>query len=185
MNTSPQNTVTVGKVRDAHGLKGELFIVVFAKTADWVDKLENFVLIRKETVDKKLVEVRHTFTVKRAKPHKKGLIIDSKEMADRTAAEGFRGAIFEIPKELLISNEGETIFLKEIEGFTVFDGESEVGPITGFASNGAQDILEVASANGEALIPLIPEFLTKLDFKNKRLMMNIPTGLLPEAASEN
>ncbi len=176
-----QEKVVVGKVRDAHGLKGELFIVLFAKVADWLAKLETFDLVRKELIEGKLQEVRHSFTVKRVKPHKNGLILNPNEMDDRTKAESFRGAIFEIPAELLVSEEGETIYLKEIEGFTVYDGESEVGPITGFTSNGRQDILEVKSANGEALIPLVPEMLSKLDFKNKKVFMNLPQGLLPDA----
>jgi 16S rRNA processing protein RimM len=178
-NPPMQEKVVVGKVRDAHGLKGELFIVVFAKVADWMEKLVTFDLVRKEMVDGKLEEVRHAFTVKRVKPHKNGLILNPNEMEDRTAAEKFAGATFEIPAELLISEEGETIYLKEIEGFTVFDGENEVGPITGFTSNGRQDILEVESEYGEALIPLVPEMLSKLDFKNKKVFMNLPQGLIP------
>ncbi len=176
-----QNKTTVGKVRDAHGLKGELFIVLFAKVADWLSKLETFDLIRKELVDGKIEEVRHSFTVKRVKPHKNGLILNPNEMEDRTQAEGFAGATFEIPSELLVSEEGETIYLKEIEGFTVFDGKTEVGPITGFSSNGAQDLLKVKSSGGEAEIPFVPEMINKLDFKNKRVMMDLPQGLLPDA----
>lgn len=176
-----QEKVVVGKVRDAHGLKGELFIVLFAKVADWLSKLETFDLIRKEMVEGKLQEVRHSFTVKRVKPHKNGLILNPNEMEDRTAAESFAGAVFEIPAELLKSEEGETIYLKEIDGFMVFDGDLEVGPITGFSSNGPQDLLQVKSANGEALIPLVPELINKLDFKNKRIMMSLPQGLLPDA----
>src|SRR5215204_1518205 len=45
-----QKYTVVGKVRDAHGLKGELFIVVFAKVADWMAKLQTFDLVRKEMV---------------------------------------------------------------------------------------------------------------------------------------
>ncbi len=182
-NLSPKtnsSTIAVGKVRDAHGLKGELFIVVFAKVADWSTALKNFDLVRKETVDGKLQEVRYSFTVKRLKPHKNGLIVKPVEIEDRTQAEAFQGAIFEISAELLVSAEGETIFLSEIQGFTVFDGETEIGPIESFASNGPQDILKVPSAYGEALIPLVPEFVTKLDFKNRRLIMNLPEGLIPE-----
>lgn len=175
-----QQKITVGKVRDAHGLKGELFIILFAKVADWLAQLESFDLVRKELVEGKLQEVRHTFTVKRVKPHKNGLILNPKEIDNRTQAESFAGALFEIPASLLTSKEGETIYLKEIEGFTVYDGEKEVGPIIGFSSNGPQDLLEVKAEKGEALIPLIPEFIGRLDFKNKRVVMSLPQGLIPE-----
>lgn len=179
------STVTVGKVRDAHGLKGELFIVLFAKKADWSEGLKQLTLLQKQKViqnsDKPEAweEFRRIFTVKRIKPHKLGLIVKVDEINDRTEAEKFRGAVLEIPAELLISNEGETIFLKEIEGFVVFDGEVEVGPIVGFTSNGPQDILEVKTSQGDALVPFVPQFLNKLDFKNRKLWMTLPEGLLP------
>jgi len=176
-----KSSLAVGKVRDAHGLKGELFVVLFAKRADWIDQFQHFDLVRKELIEGKLEEVRHRFHVKRVKTHKQGLIVNPVEIQDRTAAESFQGAIFEIPTELLVSKEGETIYLREIEGFTVFNGEQEVGPVVGFLSNGPQDLLKVSSATGEALIPLVSEFVQQLDFKNKRLLMNLPEGLIPDS----
>ncbi len=177
------SSITVGKIRDAHGLKGELFVVLFAKRADWSERLNEFQLTRKEQIDGKWVEVAHSFHVKRIKPHKNGLILKPLELDDRTAAESFRGATFEIPLELLTSSEGETIFLKEIDGFLVVNHDIELGPIVGFSSNGSQDILQVNTLHGEALIPLIPEFVESLDFKNKKVLMKLPEGLVPTALS--
>jgi 16S rRNA processing protein RimM len=170
---------TVGKVRDAHGLKGELFVIVFAKKADWAEKLTRFTLVWREKVDGQWVAVQRTFAVDRIKPHKVGLIVRCEELLDRSSAEFFAGAAFQIPNEMLISAPGERIYLKEVEGFTVVTKEGAVGPIRSFSNNGAQDLLVVEmSENKFAEIPFVKEFIQSIDYDAKEVNMELPPGLL-------
>jgi 16S rRNA processing protein RimM len=180
--------ITVGKVRDAHGLKGELFIILFAGQADWIDSLTTATLVRNERVKvgttEKTEPKSYSFPVKRFKVHKKGLILKLDGIADRTEAESFGGALLQIPNEYLESKPGEKIFLKEIEGFEVEDKKlGVVGKVAGFSSNGAQDLLIVQSATAASEVPLVPEFIETLDFKNRRLKMDLPEGLITGADS--
>jgi 16S rRNA processing protein RimM len=158
-----------GWVRDAHGLKGELYIQLAAKKADWLDSFEEFWL---ETRDG-----RKGFSVERAKPHKDGLIVKSDKIQDRTQAEALKGADFLIPTAYLDAAEGETIFLKQIEGFRLRNGENEMGVIVGFASNGAQDLLTVKTATKEILVPFVADFIRQIDFDNRVVIMELPEGL--------
>lgn len=177
--------VTVGKVRDAHGLKGELFVILFAGQADWAEGLEQITLVRKERElnnqgKEETVEKSYTYPIKRFKVHKKGMILKVDGLSDRTESEAFAGAIVQIENEALISQPGDHVYLKELENFEVQDVNLGVlGKISGFSSNGAQDLIVVAlEENKKAEIPLVPEFISKLDFKTKRLEMNLPEGLL-------
>ena len=164
-----QNTFKAGWVRDAHGLKGELYIQLFAKRADWLNSFKEFWL---ETASG-----RQSFTVDRAKPHKDGLIVKSKIIIDRTQAEGLKGAAFLIPADYLKANPGETIYLKEIEGFTVQNGNVQIGSIVGFATNGVQDLLTVKTNKKEILIPFVEAFIRQIDFDNRVVFMELPEGL--------
>jgi len=170
--------VTVGKVRDAHGLKGELFIILFSKESAWSEKLEEFVLLRREKVENKTLDVPHRFSVKRLKNHKVGLILRPEELSDRTQAEGFRGALFQIPESLLVADEGDGIFLKEIENFEVRADGKTLGPIIGFSSNGPQDIIQVKTKDGVVEILLVKEFIESIDYEGKVIEMKLPDGFL-------
>jgi ribosomal 30S subunit maturation factor RimM len=57
----------------------------------------------------------------------------------------------------------------------VLNEDQEIGVVTGFETNMSQDILVV---NEKILIPLIKEFLVKIDDENKIVFMKLPPGLL-------
>lgn len=172
--------VQVGKVKDAHGIKGELFITLFAGEAAWLEKLKEIRLVS-------AMEPRQSriFSAKSVRLHKNGLIAKTNEIKDRNEAESLRGWFFEIPEEFLISEIGETIYLKEIEGFKVFTKEKgEVGRVTGFASNTAQDLLIVTTSWGEFEIPFVEAYIDTLDFDSGELHLDLPQGLLGELDGE-
>ncbi len=169
----------VGKVRDAHGLKGELFLIFFAEECAWLDKVKTLKL-QGATPNKDGKHKRETkeLTIKNYRPHKKGVILKFEELPDRTEAEKLIGYTITIPKDLLTSKKGEEIFLTEIEGFTVFNNEDKVGEIASFYSNGAQDILIVKGDKGNVEIPLIKEFILEILWDKKQIRFKLPEGLI-------
>jgi 16S rRNA processing protein RimM len=164
----------VGKVREAHGLKGDLYILVFSGDISWAKKMKSFGLKAKDADDIK------TFTVERTKPFKKGLIVKAAEVADRTTAETIEHFEFYIEDDLLVSKPGENIYLSEIQNFKLKNAEQEtLGQIVGFSSNGAQDLLVVELASGKKTeVPFVDEFIKKIDFKHSVVVMDLPEGLL-------
>ncbi len=163
----------VGKVKEAHGLKGELYVFVFSGDVSWLKKLNEFELRPKGAAQGK------TYPVEKMKPFKKGFILKTPSISDRTLAEQIEGQDFYIPADLLVSQPGETIFLKEILGFVVKDSlQNTIGPINGFSSNGAQDLLVVETEKGSVEIPFVEAFIKKIDFKHRTVVMDLPEGLL-------
>jgi 16S rRNA processing protein RimM len=176
-NQTPQNHspfLTVGHVKDAHGIKGELYIHLYAGQADWLKKLKEVRL--------KSAKGHEVFTIERTRPHKEGLIFQLKEIKDRTKAESYKGRTFEIPTELLKSKSGESYFLYEILGYEVIDEKlGSVGFVKDFSYNGAQDLLMVSPKTinaPEYLIPFIKPFTQKIDEENKTIYMSLPDGLI-------
>jgi 16S rRNA processing protein RimM len=162
----------VGWVKDAHGLRGELFVRLQAKTADW---LTDDLTLHLEKEGGLTAE----FSVEKAKPFKDGLIVKLEGMNDRTAAEGWKRAQVSIPAELLVAEPGERVFLEQLMGFSVLDGGVVVGRVVGFGTNGSQDLLRVDRGDGrEALVPLVDDFIERLDFDNGQIHMTLPPGLL-------
>jgi 16S rRNA processing protein RimM len=162
----------VGKVKEAHGLKGDLHIMIFAGEAAWLKQLKKFSI-------KSKLEGEFEMEVSSVKPFKSGFILKTPQVTDRTFAEKLKGAEFLIPEELLVSKEGETIYLSEILNFKLKNPEQTVlGIVSAFSNNGAHDILTIQTPEGKAVeIPFVDAFIKKLDFKNQTLVMDLPEGL--------
>jgi 16S rRNA processing protein RimM len=162
----------VGKIKEAHGIRGDFYVLIFSGEFDWLGNLKEFQLENPATKEKKILKL------KKAKPHKKGFILTAEGIPDRTEAEKYHGFNFSIPTDLLVSKPGETIYLTEIENFTVQDPNGKtLGQIIGFSTNGAQDLLVVKHEGGQADIPFVDAFLKEIKFEEKIVVMDLPEGL--------
>lgn len=169
--------VQVGRVKDGHGLKGELFITIFAGEAEWLPKLESIRLVPPQGID----GAAKTFAIRSIRFHKNGLIVLSPDIRGRNEAESWKGWLLEIPSEFLVSEAGEQIYLIEIKNFKVdVEGRGEVGRITGFSTNGMQDLLVVTTAKGDFEVPFVDAFVNKIDYKSETVFLALPEGLLGE-----
>ena len=156
-----------GWVKDAHGLKGHLYIQAYSPELDWADSFDVLHLYNA----KKNEQVQ--FPVKEWSPFKDGFRVLVDGLKDRTAAEPYKGFHFLIPEEWLEAEEGDGVFLIQLKGFEVFDKDKRLGVVEDFATNTVQDLLVV----GEIMIPYIEEFIVEVDFDNKKIMMDLPDGL--------
>ncbi|MBC7464717.1 MAG: 16S rRNA processing protein RimM [Bdellovibrio sp.] len=173
----------IGKVYDAHGIRGDLVILVFSGDNSWVDTLENLNLVHNGQTK--------SFKVLKTRPHKKGFVCQLEGFDNRNIAEDFIGSEVWVDADLFISDDGESLFLKEILNFEIIDAkEGSIGLIESFSFNGMQDLLVIKKAGAKAPIeiPFIKEFVTKLDNINKKIYMELPEGLIsinePEEKSE-
>lgn len=157
-----------GWVKDAHGLKGHLYIQVYSQELDWADSFDILHLYKEKTGE------QVSFEVKEFSPFKEGFRVKVDELVDRTAAEPYKGFHFLIPEEWLEADEGEQVFLAQLKGFEVLDKGTPIGVVEDFATNTVQDLLVV----GDDLIPLIDEFLIEIDYDKKQIKMKLPPGLI-------
>ncbi|MGE4133940.1 MAG: ribosome maturation factor RimM [Bdellovibrionales bacterium] len=161
----------MGWVKDAHALKGEIYIQLHAGRADWLDRVEELYLV--------LADQLKPLPLERAKPFKEGLIVKFKGVDDRNAAELLRKSEVFITESALVSRPGENLFLAEVLGFQVKQRQAPIGEVVGFTSNGAQDLLKVRLLDGrESLIPLVEAFLVHIDRAHRVIEMDLPEGLI-------
>lgn len=165
----------VGKIKEPHGLKGDLYVLVFAKQADWIDDVDQFLV--SPTDDPKDGQI---LTVEKVSEFKDGLKLKPKELSNRNQTDLLKGHMFFIQEEIFESDEGDTIYLSEIDGFSVVDENmQELGVITGFSSNTVQDLLVVKKPNGRsAEIPFVEDFILNIDFEGRKVQMSLPEGLM-------
>jgi 16S rRNA processing protein RimM len=159
----------IGKIKDAHGLRGDVFIIFFSKDYTWCD-----------LIDELYVEDKPYNVIKIA-PHKDGLKAQLEGLTDRNQSEALIGKQIYLPADFFFSQDKEEgLFLTEIQNFKVSDQTAgEIGTITGFSSNTAQDLLVVTSASGQVFeIPFVDAFIVEIDHEKKTIQMKLPEGLL-------
>jgi len=84
-----------------------------------------------------------------------------------------------LPLDLLPKLEGNKFYYHEVIGFTMNDvNYGEVGTIFGINDSTAQHLFEVKNGETELLIPMIDDFIKKVDRKNKIILMETPEGLI-------
>tara|TARA_B100001248_G_scaffold260398_1_gene248503 strand:- start:7422 stop:7946 length:525 start_codon:yes stop_codon:yes gene_type:complete len=171
------NYKALGKIRRAHGIRGEVFLISFSKRFDWLQGLETLRLVRKVKNEKGDWEnIVECYPIKKQKPHKVGYILDLEGVKTRNQAEDLEGAVLELAAEDLKLAKDE-FYLYQLEGFTVYHAGQELGKITGFSTNQAQDLLLV-SGEKSLEIPYVDAFIVKVDFDNKQVHCHLPEGFL-------
>lgn len=176
----------VGKVKEAHGLRGDLYVLLFAAAPEDVVDLEVAVLgALPPRGEARSENPGPVLRLEKCKPYKDGVIVKFAGCDDRTAAEKWRGQGFFVSAELFEKEDENVLDLEELRGFAVKDeGGAVLGEIVGFSSNGVQDLLVVAHAGGQAEIPFVEEFLVDLDVEGRAVVMSLPEGLFDLAGDE-
>jgi 16S rRNA processing protein RimM len=166
--------VDVGWVSDAHSLKGEIFIRLKAKRADYLEDLTEVRLV--DASGNKI----SLFTIISASPHKDGLIVSLEGITTRTQAEALKQRRVQIDAQYLVAPVGERMYLREMLGFSVTDLTlGLVGQISGFSSNGPQDLLVIENTKGQKFeVPLVDDFIVEWRPNTKALIMDLPPGLI-------
>jgi 16S rRNA processing protein RimM len=91
-------------------------------------------------------------------------------------AEKLAGAEVSIRFEQRAELPEDEVFESDLIGCEVFDATGRsLGVVTDFQETGGTPLLQVGS---DLLIPFAKEICTKIDLENKRIIVNLPEGLL-------
>lgn len=168
------NFTTIGKVTRTHGLKGEIFIRLEWPKAPWIDSLANLRLV--DTSDNSEPQDIPVLT---KRPHKEGLLVTFKGFDSIEKVEGFRGYTAQIPMEHFNTEDKEDFYLSEVVGFQVLSPALQnLGEIIGFENGPNQDraILKLDAKTYQ--VPFVRAFWKSLDFETRKIVMDIPDGLV-------
>lgn len=84
-----------------------------------------------------------------------------------------------LPLDLLPKLEGDNFYFHEVIGFTVVDSNfGEVGVIVHINDKAAQPLFEIDRDGKEIFIPMIDDFIKKVDRENKQIQVETPLGLI-------
>lgn len=84
-----------------------------------------------------------------------------------------------LPLDLLPKLTGDKFYFHEVIGFTVVDANfGDVGQIVHINDKAAQPLFEIDREGKEIFIPMIDDFIKKVDRENKKIQVETPKGLI-------
>jgi 16S rRNA processing protein RimM len=162
----------LGKIAKKFSYKGEVLAYLDTDEPELYENMESvFVEINKDLVP---------FFIENSALHKNDFLrvkfedIDNEEQADEIL-----GCELYLPLSFLPKLEGNQFYYHEVIGFEIEDQRlGVVGKIVSVNDSTAQPLFEVLNGTVEILIPMIDQFLVKIDRDNKKVVMNLPEGLV-------
>jgi 16S rRNA processing protein RimM len=116
--------------------------------------------------------------VENARRHRNRFLVKFVGVDGRDAAEALRGPLF-VSADAVRELEPDEFWLHQIEGaMVVLSDGREVGVVRAVIPGSAQDLLQVETARGERLVPVVKEIVRSVDVAARRVEIDPPEGLL-------
>ncbi|TDQ22721.1 16S rRNA processing protein RimM [Tenacibaculum caenipelagi] len=167
-----ENCFYLGKIVKKHSFKGEVIIKLDTDEPNLYENLESvFVDLGNNLVP---------FFIEKSSLSKGTMFRVKFEDVDSEAdAEAIIRAGVYLPLDLLPKLSGNKFYYHEVIGFTVVDASfGTVGTIMSINDSSAQPLFEIDREGKEIFIPMIDDFIKKVDRENQTIVVDTPEGLI-------
>jgi len=154
--------VSVAVCVRAHGLRGELRLKVWNDESDLLAHVDEVTLRSKDGVDR----VVHIVNARSAGDH---WLAGFDGVRDRDAAELLRGHEILVSRADFPELDEDEVYLVDLLGFEVWDGEVKLGVVDGFFEYPSVDCLRVIGDDGVRELPMLDEFVAGIDRETRRI----------------
>lgn len=162
----------LGKIVRKYSFKGELLAKLDTDEPEMYTNLESvFVDFNPNLVP---------FFIESSQLHKSTLLRFKLEDIDTEQdADDLIGAELYLPLDMLPKLDGDKFYFHEVIGYTAIDESfGEIGVIKNINDTTSQAIFEIERDGKEVLIPMIDDFIKKLDRNKKTILLQVPDGLI-------
>ena len=162
----------LGRIVKKHSFKGEVVIKLDTDEPEMYEKMESvFVNLGNNLIPffikKSLLQKGNQLRVRFEN-------IDTEDDADSILKAGIY-----LPLTMLPRLSGKKFYFHEIIGFKVEDNKhGDIGIITGVNDTTSQPLFEIVFGEIQMLIPMLDEFILKVDRENKTMFLKTPEGLV-------
>ncbi len=162
----------LGKIAKKFSFKGEVLIYLDTDEPELYEDLESvFVECNKNLIP---------FFIQNSALHKGDFLrVQFEDVDSEQEADAILNCEVYLPLKMLPKLEGNKFYFHEVVGFEIEDKRVGVfGKIVSINDTTAQPLFEVLNGEVEMLIPMIDHFIVKIDRENKKVMMDLPEGLV-------
>lgn len=166
-------TVRVGSVGKAHGLKGEVGLILHTDLPN--ERLFKGAVLAVES------EEFDELTVERVRTQQGRWFVKFVEINDRSAAESLRDAILNITldREAEFNDDPDAWYPSELKGLKVITETGEnLGRVIDLLNYPAQDVLLIKPEHAEpVMLPFVAQFVPEINLEEQFIVATPPGGL--------
>lgn len=158
--------VVMGKVVGAQGIQGWVKVQTYTEYLDGLLDYDTWYVGNEQNW--------RPLEVLEANVHGgKVLIAKLQGIADRTAAEKYKGLLIAVPRESLPEQSEGEYYWSDLIGLAVENLQGEkFGTVDSLLETGANDVLVVKGESGEKLIPFIASVIQQVSLKDKTIRVD-------------
>ncbi|PHQ55210.1 MAG: 16S rRNA processing protein RimM [Lutibacter sp.] len=162
----------LGKIVRKHSFRGEVVVKLDTDEPELYQNLESvFVALGNDLVPFFI----ETISLQKGNQ----LRIRFEDVENEPDADAILGVEVYLPLKFLPKLTGNKFYFHEIIGFDIEDVKvGFIGVITGVNDSSAQPLFEVNANGTEVFIPMIDNFIKKVDRENRKISVETPEGLL-------
>lgn len=165
--------LAIGQIVRAHGLRGEISVIVLTdfperfETTEWVYLGNEF--------------EAEPYRLEKYRWHQKHILLTLDGVADRTQAEKLKGQLVQVPIEQAMPLPEGSYYLYQLIGLQVVTTEGKIlGTITDILETKANDVYVVTNEDSEKelLLPAVPEVVKSIDIEKGQVTIELIEGLI-------
>lgn len=160
----------LGNVVKTHGLHGELVFFLDVDDPSAYKELESVFI----DINGKLVP----FFIKTFHPQGDRALVTIEEIESLDAASELVGKSIYLPLKALPKLGKGQYYFHDLIGFEVYDGKQLIGTVSEVFQIPNNHLLGVDHQGKEVLVPFEGDIITEVDLENKKVLTQLPDGLL-------
>lgn len=175
MTDAAPRRLVVGRLRKPHGLKGDCTVFPITSDPDLVFAVGSLVWLANLGGD----TIAGPLTIERSRSYHREWLVAFEGYPDRSAVDPWHDLLLTAPEDQLKPPEDGEVYVHELAGFAVVDGTGEaLGLVTAVDELTSGLMLEVQGKKREFLLPFRKEFVKEVDRAARRLVVEVPEGLI-------
>lgn len=162
----------LGKITKTHALKGEVILFLDVDAPEYYSELEAIFLEIKGQLVPYIIE---ELQMKGRKS-----ILKLEDINSIEEAEGLVNAPVWLPLTALPELKGNQFYYHDVIGYEIHDvaSDTRIGKLKAIYESTGQDLFAVDVDDKEVLVPIVDEFIHKIDRENQKIEVKLPEGLL-------
>ncbi|HNU79489.1 MAG TPA: ribosome maturation factor RimM [Bacillota bacterium] len=163
--------LSIGQIINTHGLRGAVKVYPLTDDISRFEKLKEVYVEENDGLVKYKVEsvkfLSSTVSVKL-----KG--VDSEEAANK-----LRGSYIKVDRKSAVKLPKDTYFICDLIDLEVYDEKGLLlGTVKDVLQTGSNDVYVIQSSGKDILIPALKDIVKKIDLENKKILVEMPEGLI-------
>lgn len=173
--------ICIGKIVDAHSLKGEVKVRFISEHPEWIDDLMTIYLsLDEKGQNLKPNDASSFLDIINIRKTNELWILQLEGVTDRNQAEALKRQYVFVEESFFKTNSEQEPYLLELQGYEVVVGDQVQGTIIGFLETPAHNLILIKNDQGEFEIPWVDPFIQEVQREPKKVIMTFPLDLLSD-----